>query len=247
MSKDILRVMNEEEIDILVSNVDPAVSIHGELSKISRAASFTSSPAATEICQSKLLFQKYCEAKGLNVIPRAKADTYPYFRKPEYGAASIGAQLVSNATQDSESDSKEIRQRYIEGVEYSVDAYISRAGEILGISPRIRISTLGGEVSESMTVADDEIIEKSKEVINVIGLVGPVTIQFIRESKTGDLFLMEVNPRFGGGVVLSIAAGFNFPKLLLSEALGKNLEPINSGNHLTMRRYFKEHYFESSY
>jgi len=247
VSDDILRVMTEEEIDILISNVDPAVSIHSELSKISPAASFTSSPVATEICQSKILFQEFCEAKGLKIIPRAEADVYPYFRKPEFGAASIGAQLVSNASQESESYSKEIRQRYIEGIEYSVDAYISRTGEILGISPRVRISTLGGEVSESMTIADDEIVERSKEVIKVIGLVGPVTIQFIRESTTADLFLMEVNPRFGGGAVLSIAAGFNFPKLLLLEALGKKLEPIESGKNLTMRRYFKEHYFESSY
>lgn len=246
VSKDILRVMIEEEIDILVSNVDPAVSIHGGLSKINHAASFTSPPVATEICQSKILFQEYCEAKGLKVIPRAEANIYPYFRKPEYGAASIGARLVSNATQDSENDTNEIRQRYIEGIEYSVDTYISRTGEILGISPRVRISTLGGEVSESMTIADEEIIERSKEVIRVIGLVGPVTIQFIRESTTGDLFLMEVNPRFGGGAVLSIAAGFNFPKLLLLEALGMKLEPIKSGKNLTMRRYFKEHYFESS-
>ena len=64
-----------------------------------------------------------------------------------------------------------------------------------------------------------EIQESANEfmrAINIIGTTDKVTIK----TKNNDNYFIEMNPRFGGGVPLSIAAGANFPKALIYEFLG---------------------------
>jgi carbamoyl-phosphate synthase large subunit len=75
------------------------------------------------------------------------------------------------------------------------------------------MEVIGGEVSKTRTLLDLEIIETTKRVFNTIKFVGPITIQFIR-NKEGKLFLIEINPRFGGGVPAAFAAGINYAEIL---------------------------------
>ena len=53
---------------------------------------------------------------------------------------------------------------------------------------------------------------------------------------------IEVNPRFGGGVPLSIKAGANFPKWLLQELINRkpNIQFDNFKDGLIMLRYDDE-------
>ena len=37
--------------------------------------------------------------------------------------------------------------------------------------------------------------------------------------------VFEINPRFSGGIPLTIAAGADFPRMLVELALGRNVEP----------------------
>lgn len=70
---------------------------------------------------------------------------------------------------------------------------------------------------------------------------GPITIQFIRNKQTGDAYVMEINPRLGGGVIAAIAAGGNMPAFLLDECEGKSPVAVDDWKENTlMTRYFKE-------
>ena len=52
---------------------------------------------------------------------------------------------------------------------------------------------------------------------------------------------MEVNPRFGGGVILTIESGANFPLFILKEFLKIDIEPKNDWvENLVMARSFRE-------
>ena len=71
--------------------------------------------------------------------------------------------------------------------------------------------------------------------------VGPVTIQFIKEFSTNIIYIIEINPRFGGGVLNSIEAGADAPSYILHEYLGCTLTPINKyKNKLLMMRADRE-------
>lgn len=241
------KIIIERKIDLIISNIDPATLIHSRLARKFDAASFCSSVETALFCLSKKEFQTTCESNGLNVIPLATSGLFPCFAKPDKGSSSIGAQTISSQRELEELSDRDnyIFQKYIEGTEISVDAYISRVGEICAISPRERHKTLGGESVVTKTFDDLEIRESSCEIIRKLNLIGPITIQFIREHSTKNLYLLEVNPRFGGGVIASIEAGFDIPMMMIQERLGMNPIKIRKGRTLVMKRYFAEVFFET--
>ena len=196
---------------------------------------------------SKNKTQDFCEGANISIIPRAKVNEFPQFAKPDAGSASVGAMLVLNESEREAILAKKIDyifQTYVNGVEYTVDAYTTRSGKILGISPRIRLLTLGGESVVTQTVHDEQIIAAAAVVITKLGLTGPLTLQFIRRKADQALFLMEINPRFGGGVIASIEAGFDFPLMMIKELLGESQHCVERGKSLLMKRYFQEVFYE---
>ena len=244
---DLERVLVEQKIDLLLSNVDPATVLHAALKDEFEAAAFSSSAQAVATCMSKNRTQDFCEAAGIPIILRARANEFPQFAKPDAGSASVGAMLVRNEAERDAILAQKIDyifQTYVDGVEYTVDAYVTRDGQILGISPRIRVLTLGGESIVTQTVHDEQIVAAAASVIEKLELIGPLTMQFIRRTADQALFLMEINPRFGGGVIASIEAGFDFPLMMIKELLGESQQCVMQGKRLLMKRYFQEVFYE---
>ena len=248
LEDEIKEISQIKKIDLIISNVDQATLVQSRIRESLDAASFCSNLGSARICLSKKSFQTFCDENSLGIIPLALEGHYPVFAKPNHGSASEGAMIIANKLEkDSLSSAPDyIIQKYVKGVEYSVDAYVSRNGKICGISPRRRLRTLGGESVETETLHDAEIYQRTSQVIDKLHLIGPLTIQFIREDVTQKLYLLEVNPRFGGGVIASIEAGFNFPKMMIEECIGLEPTVILKGKRLKMIRYFKEVFYENS-
>jgi carbamoyl-phosphate synthase large subunit len=83
------------------------------------------------------------------------------------------------------------------------------------------------------------IIEVGRRVIGAIGSCeGVITVQCMVTAERR-IRVIEVNPRFGGGAPLSIHAGANFPKWLLTEFLGRPLRDnlMSYRDAVTMLRY----------
>ena len=99
-------------------------------------------------------------------------------------------------------------------------------------------------MSRTVTVADGDIRDAAREAIDRLGLRGAVTLQYLRDTESGRLMLMEINPRLGGGVVCSIHAGADIPTMILTEACGepyKGEREAKSG--VMICRYFEEAVF----
>lgn len=52
-------------------------------------------------------------------------------------------------------------------------------------------------------------------------------VEYKRDIVTGQPYLMEVNGRFWGSLQLAIDAGVDFPRLLVTAALGDPMEPVS--------------------
>ena len=64
------------------------------------------------------------------------------------------------------------------------------------------------------------------ELAMKLGGVGPLTVPcFVGEQADSAIHFTEINPRVGGGLLLSIAAGANYPKQIIRMALGQPIEP----------------------
>jgi carbamoyl-phosphate synthase large subunit len=53
-------------------------------------------------------------------------------------------------------------------------------------------------------------------------------LELMKEDKTGDLYLLEINPRFPAWVYLAVGCGQNHPEMLVKMAMGETVEPMKN-------------------
>jgi carbamoyl-phosphate synthase large subunit len=117
-----------------------------------------------------------------------------------------------------------IVQACLGGEEFSVDVLCDLEGRCLNAIPRTMIESKGGESIKGMTIKDEALIQLACAVAETLQLVGPANIQCFREVD-GSHLLTDINPRFGGGFPLPLAAGGHYPELALALARGERPEP----------------------
>ena len=82
----------------------------------------------------------------------------------------------------------------------------------------------GGASSCAATFYNDEIFNYGKKLLDEIQWHGVADVEFKRDKRSGQLKLMEVNPKFYATVEVAMRAGQNFPYYLCQMARGEELE-----------------------
>jgi carbamoyl-phosphate synthase large subunit len=103
-------------------------------------------------------------------------------------------------------------QEYVAGQEFSIDTFGDPDSERFVAVPRLRRLVKAGQMVDGETVADAELAAFARAVCRAFGARDVCCIQAIR-AASGQLLFVEINPRYGTGVSLSIHAGVNFPRL----------------------------------
>lgn len=148
---------------------------------------------------------------------------YPLFAKLRDGSASIGIKkIASEADFEGVKDNPQyIYQPFIEGTEYGVDAFFDMiSGEIVSVFIKKKIAMRAGETDKAISVKSDNILNEVKKVAGIKGLYGPIDID-VFESKDGNVYINEINPRFGGGHPHAYGCGVNFMKMILNNLEGR--------------------------
>ena len=134
-----------------------------------------------------------------------------------------------------------IVQACLGGEEFSIDVFCDLDGRCLNAIPRTMIESKGGESIKGMTIRDEQLIELARDVAERLKLVGPANIQCFRETD-GSHFITDINPRFGGGFPLPLAAGGRYPELALALARGERPEQRlgDFREGIVMTRFFSD-------
>ncbi len=233
----LLKIVRKQKIDLLIPLID------SELTQIANrrdafasagCCAVISSPEVVGICRDKLLTYAFLRGQGIDTPKTWKAQDvlgrmhhrFPYFLKPRSGSAGAGGHKISGpddlrAMAPYLGDG--IIQEFIDGVEYTLDVYTGFDGVPRCVVPRERMEVRGGEVVQARTCKRDAIIKAGLRVVEALKACrGVITLQLFLE-RSGRIVVIEINPRFGGGVPLAIEAGADFPRWLLAEWLGRRL------------------------
>jgi carbamoyl-phosphate synthase large subunit len=148
------------------------------------------------------------------------------FIKPSNGSGSIKSFKVSNKNElifFLQYVPSPIVQELAKGHEYTIDALSDLNGNVINAVPRRRIEVRAGEISKGVTIKDWRIIEATVNLLRHLGAIGPTTVQCFFDGD--QIQFTEINPRVGGGIPLTIAAGANYPAQIIRMALGESVQP----------------------
>jgi carbamoyl-phosphate synthase large subunit len=205
-------------------------------------------PAAVRRCTDKWEFSQVLLAAGISAPPTSlgSADGLPgpWVVKPRFGRGSRDVTIVDDPGEMPfvlARVTQPIVQAKLEGREFTVDALVGRDGQLAGAVPRWRNETRGGISTKGVTFADERLTGEVARLLRTLQLVGPANVQgFVRQD--GLVSFTEVNPRFSGGLPLSLAAGADLVGEYLHCVLGgqPRSQRLKFRPGTSMTRYFEE-------
>jgi carbamoyl-phosphate synthase large subunit len=234
----VMEIVKKRGVKLIIPTIDIELPLWGNKREIllEEGIFVAASPEKTAIiCNDK--FKSY-EFFKKNYFPtpetwtkkdilKINENNFPLFIKPAKGRGSVNTYKINNGK---ELDffikyvKEPIIQQYIDGEEFTVDLISDFNGNVLSIVPRKRLLVRAGVSDRGVTFYNKKIIEDIKLMAEKLKIIGPSNFQgFISENG---IHYIEVNPRFSGGIQLTIAAGVNFPELLVRLVHGENIKPF---------------------
>ena len=234
--KQLLSIVKANRVKLLVPTVDLDLKVLSQ-NKAKFAALgcrvLVSTPDVVDICQDKRKTYRFLVKNGFDTpltmsissaLSKNKLN-WPCFLKPWDGYAGRGNAVVKNRRElllFGKRIPNAICQELAKGIEHTCDVYVGFDMKVRCVVPRKRIEVRAGEVSKGQIVKNHRIISDSARLVEALGAgPGVITLQLFLADNAKIKFI-EINPRFGGGVPLSIKAGANFPKWILQESLGES-------------------------
>jgi carbamoyl-phosphate synthase large subunit len=246
------------DVDALISTVaEELPALTEDVDRLSRAGVATWLPdlAAVDLCCDKDAFAGRMAAAGVAhpataTTPRELAGVPgPWVVKPRRGRGSRGLQLLDNREAVLAAlirDPDVIAQTRLTGREFTADTLVDRGGDLLTVVPRWREETRAGISVKGATFDSEAVTDLVARALGAVGLTGPGNVQgFV--SADGAVTVVEINPRFSGGLPLSLAAGADVVSTYLAGIRDPNapLPHLYFTPGIRMSRYFAEIYTDA--
>ncbi|MBR2513446.1 MAG: ATP-grasp domain-containing protein [Halomonas sp.] len=174
---------------------------------------------------------------ALKAIERGEL-CFPLFVKPRWGSASLGVECVYDIDElnwawqrglrrlprnslQQYADRKDglLIQSALSGQEYGLDVVNDLQGRYQTTFVKRKLGMRSGETDQAVTEDRPELVALGRRLGETLKHVGNLDCDVFLDA--GRPYLLELNPRFGGGYPFSAAAGADVPSALLAWADGK--------------------------
>lgn len=236
----LLEICEQQHVDLVIPTLDPELAVYAAAREQFAAIGTTvaiSSPEVAAIGGDKQRTHDWLVEHGFPTVQQGSLDdvradpgawAFPLIVKPRFGSASIGVGVARDMDELEQAAAAPdaLVQSLAPGVEHTIDLLASRDGQCRVAIPRRRIEVRSGEVSKAVTVRSPALIELAEKLCAALpGAFGALNVQVFvgdgdDDGRPGQLSVIEMNARFGGGYPLSYAAGADFPLALVQDALG---------------------------
>lgn len=228
-------VCRRERVKLLVPTIDDELTIFADA--VDRFAAMgvrvvVSPRETTSLCDDKYATCLALQALGIDAAESFLPATlpadprFPLFIKPRVGRGGVSAFPVRNARElafFTDYVPNPVIQGFLDGPEFTIDLLCDFHGRPLSVVPRERVVVRAGVVDRGRTVANPALIQLGLKCAAALRFVGAVNIQC--RLVDGRPVVFEINPRFSGGIPLTIAAGADFPRWIVDLTLGREVTP----------------------
>ena len=168
--------------------------------------------------------------------------SFPLFMKPRWGSGSIGLESISDmedldiyynilmkkikktilATASIGNEYILIQEK-LTGNEYGLDVMNDLDGNNVGVSVKQKLAMRSGETDKAITLDLPDVKQMGERIGKELRHIGNLDVDIMQRAN-GDYCVLELNPRFGGGVPFSYEAGVNLPKAIIEWIKGNNTD-----------------------
>lgn len=245
---DLLISLNDLELPILSTNKQ-------KFSEIGTTA-VISSPEVIDICFDKMKTEEFVTSIGLkapltfvslqeaiHALNSGELE-FPVILKPRWGSGSIGIEVVEDMEElqmvygllrhkvkksilanASHGDEFIMIQQMIRGNEYGLDIINDLNGDHVLVSVKKKLAMRAGETDKAITIDNLELRNIGTIIGKSLGHIGNLDCDILEEK--GEFYVLELNPRFGGGFPFSYEAGVNLPGAMIAWAKQESFDINN--------------------
>jgi|SRR5688572_6282830 len=184
--------------------------------------------------------KSYVSLEGARDALGRREVTFPLVVKPRWGTASIAIEypeddeelelayrsvqrrlpktILANVSGANPAGAVLVQER-LQGQECGLDVINDLNGRYVTTFARVKLAMRAGETDRAVTVKSGELERLGRALGTQLGHVGNLDCDvFLRDGRG---YVLEINPRFGGGYPFSHSAGANLPAALLAWADGE--------------------------
>lgn len=227
---ELINVCTTNQISLIIPVIDPEIYILSDYKNMFEKNSITvlvSDRRVLDICYNKLKMNHFLAEHGF-LVPQTYTDieafkkdflqkkiSFPVICKPIYGSGSENTQVINNIERlEAYFDEGLLIQEYLaNAVEYGVDVFNTFEKVPVRCIVKRKVSMRSGETDKSYTVKDAGITSLMLQLAKALGHVGNLDCDIM--AKNGRYYIIDLNPRFGGGYPATHAAGVNLLELVL--------------------------------
>ncbi len=234
----LLRVCEEQKVDAILSVFDHdivALSQHLERFQDLNIKIFLPTAFTSEVCFDKMKTYQFLTENEIGALKTyddlseakkaltQKEIQFPLMVKPKKGFGSADLFKANNL------DELEVFfnyrpsmviQEFAAGEEYSFDILHNLNSEVVKVYCKKKMAMRSGETDKAIMLKDKKLIDFGLKLGSLFDNKGPMDVDFFMTSE-GEVKVLEINPRFGGGYPISHAAGANFPSAMIGMLKGE--------------------------
>jgi len=248
---ELARVAERTGARVLISTLAEEMRMlhtHGDRLSLHDTRTWIADRAALDQCLDKWCFAQALSEAGVPTPYTALGGVAnvpgPWIVKPRWGRGSRHVYAADDRDDLERMLARvpnPIVQHRLDGTEFTVDVLIDRDGTVAGAVPRWRLETKAGISTKGMTFVDDDLLAIVDRAVQAVRLTGAANLQGFT-SPDGEHTITEINPRFSGGLPLSLAAGADLVGEYVRGVEGRPLrqERLRFRAGVVMLRHFDE-------
>ena len=235
----LINVCHDHNITVVLPVIDPEIFILAKYKNIFKQQKITvivSDEKVLNICFDKLKMndflddiflqhpKTYSNFNDFTIALTKNEINFPVVIKPILGSGSVDTFFVDNV------DKAKILfkpgmiiQEKLNGIEYGTDTFNSFEGKPLRCVIKQKLAMRSGETDKSVSVYNDELREVLLKLAIKLGHIGNLDCDVI--AVKDKFFIIDMNPRFGGGYPATHAVGVNLVEVLYHLLNGENVVP----------------------
>ena len=182
----------------------------------------------------------FTSLKEANDALKTNKITYPVVVKPRWGSASIGIDFpetyeelnlsfklqhiklkksILNIVSQQDANNAILIQENMNGQEYGLDIVNDFEGNYFGTFVRKKINMRSGETDKAISVIDDRFNKIGEIISSNLIHIGILDCDIFVSNN--EFYILELNPRFGGGYPFSHEAGINIAAIYIDWLFGE--------------------------